>query len=103
MNKPKQAQLPNGKSNIGDLNFKELLEYYNKGLFVEARELLEYLAYLKGKSEVAINNKDIRTMSELRREIDYCNERMDFVIKRWLVLENYWKCLVGIVIRKKKV
>ena len=84
MKRPKQSQLPNSKKTLGELTLLELQNYYNKELFVEARELLEYGSYLKGKSEVAEKNKDIDTFTEIGKEFDYLNKRMDIVSKQMI-------------------
>lgn len=84
MDRPKQSQLPNSKKTLGELTLLELQNYYNKGLFIEAGKLLEYGSYLKGKSEVAEKNKDIDTFTELGKEYDYLNKRMDIVSKQMI-------------------
>jgi len=97
MNKPKKAKIPNNKSNIGELTLPEMEEYYNKELLVEAQELVRYHSYLVGKFEVAKKNDDLESAKEVQKELEYCNERMDFVSKRMINFRKLWKMMPNII------
>lgn len=97
MNRPKQSEIPNNKKNLGELTLPEMEEYYNKQLFVEARELLEYHSYLIGLFEGAKKSKDLATLQHISKELDYCNERMDWVTKKMDGIRKLWKLIPGII------
>lgn len=77
--RPKKSKLPKGVKNHGDLTILQSIDYYNKELMREAREIMEYRAYVLGKFEVAEKEKNFEVAEWVSKEIDYINKRIDFL------------------------